>query len=63
MEQGAAQGELVFQDDTAVRIVSLMQEHIELLSAAQAPGLSQPKARTGMPTTALVVKVVEHTAI
>jgi transposase len=63
MEQEAAQGELIFHDDTAVRIVSLLQENSERLSAAQTQGVSQPKARTGMHTTALVVKVGEHTAI
>src|SRR6266516_1405242 len=63
MEQVAAQGELILQDDTAVRIVSLMQENIEIVSAAQAQGLSTSKERTGMHTTALVVKVGEHTAI
>jgi len=63
MEQMAAQGELIWQDDTAVRILSLMQENLELIAAAQAHGLSTPKERTGMHTTALVVKVGEHTAI
>ena len=63
MERVAAQGDLVFQDDTAVRIISLMKENLERLSAAQAQGLSQSKERTGMHTTALVVKVAEHTAI
>ncbi len=63
MEKVAAQGELIFQDDTAVRIVSLMQENIELVSAAQAQGWSTPTERTGRHTTALVVKVGEHTAI
>jgi transposase len=63
MEQVAAQGELIFQDDTAVRILSLIQENIEIVAAAQAQGLSTPKVRTGMHTTALVVKVGEHTAI
>jgi transposase len=63
MEQAAAQGELIFQDDTAVRILSLMQENRELVAAAQAHGRATPKARTGMHTTALVVKVGEHTAI
>ena len=63
MEQAAAQGELIFQDDTAVRILSLMQENLELVAVAQAQGLSTPKARTGMHTTALVVKVGAHTAI
>jgi hypothetical protein len=63
MEKVAAQGELIFQDDTAVRIVSLMQENLKLVSAAQAQGLSTPKERTGLHTTALAVKVGEHTAI
>jgi hypothetical protein len=63
MEQVAAQGELIFQDDTAVRILSLMQDNIAIVSAAQAQGLSTPKERTGMHTTALVVQVGEHTAI
>src|SRR4029450_3840305 len=63
LEQVAAQGELIFQDDTGVRILSLMQENIKLISAAQAQGLSTPKERTGMHTTALAVKVGEHIAI
>jgi len=63
MEQVAAQGELIFHDDTAVRIVSLLQENSTLLAAAQAQGVSTPTERTGMHTTALVVKVGEHTAI
>ena len=63
MEHEAAQGELIFHDDTAVRILSLMQENLALVAAAQAHGLSTPQERTGMHTTALVVKVREHTAI
>jgi transposase len=63
MEQVAAQGELIFHDDTAVRIVALMQENRDRLAAAQAQGVSTPTERTGMHTTALVVKVGEHTAI
>jgi transposase len=63
LEQVAAQGELIFQDDTAVRILSLMQENLTLISAAQAQGLSTPQERTGMHTTALAVKVGEHLAI
>jgi hypothetical protein len=62
-EQGAAQGERICQDDTAVRIVSLRQDNIEMVAAAQAPGWSTPTARTGRHPTALVVKVGEHTAI
>jgi hypothetical protein len=63
MEQVAAQGELIFHDDTAVRILALMQENSDRLAAAQAQGVSTPNERTGMHTTALVVKVGEHTAI
>jgi transposase len=63
LEQMAAQGELIFQDDTAVRILSLMQENLTLIAAAQAQGLSTPPERTGMHTTALAVKVGEHIAI
>jgi transposase len=63
MEREAAQGELIFQDDTAVRILSLMQDNRALLEQAQAQGLSAPTERTGMHTTALVVQVGEHTAI
>ncbi len=63
MEQVAAQGELIFQDDTAGRIVSLRQDNIARLSAAQAQGLSTPQERTGMHTTALVVQVGEPIAM
>jgi transposase len=63
MEQVAAQGELIFQDDTAVRIVSLMQENLARVAAGQAQGRATPQERTGMHTTALVVKIGEHTAI
>jgi hypothetical protein len=61
MEREAAQGELIFQDDTAVRILSLMKENRDLV--AQTQGLSTSKERTGMHTTALAVRVGEHTAI
>lgn len=63
MEQVAAQGELIFQDDTAVRIVSLLAENHAMLAAVQAQGVATPTERTGMHTTALVVKVGEHTVI
>jgi transposase len=63
LEHVAAQGELIFHDDTAVRILSLIQENSARLAAAQAPGGATPQERTGMHTTALVVKVGEHTAI
>ena len=63
LEREAAQGEVIFQDDTAVRIVSLIKENRELVAAAQVQGLSTPNERTGMYTTALAVQVGEHTAI
>ena len=63
MEQVAAQGTLIFHDDTAVRILALMQENSARLAAAQAQGMAPPPDRPGMHTTALVVKVGEHTAI
>jgi transposase len=63
MEQVAAQGTLIFHDDTAVRILALMQENSDRLAAAQAQGIATPPDRLGMHTTALVVKVGEHTAI
>jgi hypothetical protein len=63
LEREAAQGELIFQDDTAVRIVSLIKENRDLVAAAQAQGLSKTNARTGMHTTALAVQGGEHTAI
>lgn len=63
LERVAAQGELIFHDDTAVRIVALMHENSALLAAAQAQGVAPPQERTGMHTTALVVQVGEHTAI
>ena len=63
MEREAAQSEGIFQDDTAVRLVSLLKEHRDRIATAQAQGLSAPKARTGMHTTALAVTVGEHTAM
>jgi transposase len=63
MEREAAQGKVIFQDDTGVRIVSLMQENRVLFEQAKAQGLSSPNERTGMHTTALAVQVGEHTAI
>jgi transposase len=63
MEREAAPGPVLCQDDTAVRIVSLMQENRALFAQGEAQGLSAPKACTGMHTTALAVQVGEHTAI
>jgi transposase len=63
LEQVAAQGTLIFHDDTAVRILALIQENSARLAAAQAQGMAPPPDRLGMHTTALVVQVGEHTAI
>src|SRR5262249_58568591 len=51
LERLAAQGELIYQDDTAVRILALMAENDHV---------PMPE-RTGMYTTALVVKVGAQT--
>ncbi len=57
LETVAAQGELIHQDDTSVRIVTLIKENQAIRAQAAAQGLSRPKERTGMFTTALVIKV------
>jgi hypothetical protein len=63
LERLAAQGELIYQDDTSVRILSLIDENLKIQAAAEARGLVQPTERTGMHTTALVVKVGARTII
>jgi hypothetical protein len=60
LETGAAQGELIYQDDTTVRIVSLLKQNQQMRADALAQGLSRPKERTGRFTTALVVRVGER---
>jgi transposase len=55
----AAQGELIYQDDTPVRILSLIKENRQ--AEAQANDPSQPSGRTGMYTTGLVVQHGERT--
>jgi hypothetical protein len=61
LERLAAQGELIYQDDTRVRILSLIEENQQAQAHAKAMGLSRSSDRTGMYTTALVVKVGERT--
>ena len=63
MEREAAQGARIFQDATAVRLGSVSKEHRKLFAQAHAQGLSTPKARPGMHTTALAVQVGEHPAM
>ena len=60
LERLAAQGELIHQDDTSVRILSLMNENLKIRAQADARGLARPTERTGMFTTALVVQVGER---
>src|SRR5207244_9720006 len=61
LERMAAQGELIHQDDTSVRILALMDENLTMRAQAEARGLSRPTERTGMFTTALGVNVGERT--
>jgi transposase len=61
LETLAAQGEVIYQDDTSVRMLSLMKENQQIRAHAHAQGLSRPTERTGMFTTALVVRVGERT--
>ena len=60
LETLAAQGELISQDDTSVRILTLLKENQERQVRAEAMGFSRSQERTGMCTTALVVKVGER---
>jgi hypothetical protein len=61
LEHLAAQGELIYQDDTSVRVLSLLKANQEFETRAEALGLSRSPERTGMYTTALVVKRGEQT--
>jgi len=53
LESLAAQGDLIHQDDTSVRMLSLMAEHRKIRAQAEALGFSRPTERTGMCTTGL----------
>jgi transposase len=57
-EQLAAQGEVIYQDDTPARILSLIDENHE--AAVQAQDHAEASSRTGMYTTALIVQVGER---
>ena len=61
LETLAAQGALIHQDDTSVRMLLLMAENRTHQAAAEALGFACAQERTGMFTTALVVKVGERT--
>jgi transposase len=57
LETVAAQGEVIFQDDTPHRILSLLEENQQARARAQAQGKAKPEERTGRQTTALIVQV------
>jgi transposase len=57
LEKLAAQGEVIFQDDTPHHILSLIEENQQARVRAQAQGKAKPEERTGMQTTALIVQV------
>jgi transposase len=58
LEKLGAQGEVIYQDDTPARILSLIDENRE--TAAQAHESTEATPRTGMYTTALIVQVGER---
>jgi hypothetical protein len=57
LETVAAQGEVIFQDDTPHRILTLIEENQQAHARALAQGKTKPEERTGMQTTALMVQV------
>jgi transposase len=60
LEKEAAQGEVIFQDDTPGRVLTLMEENQQARAKAQAQGKAKTDERTGMQTTALIVRVGER---
>ena len=60
LEKLAAQGEVIFQDDTLGRVLALIEENHTARAQAQAQGKAKPDTRTGMQTTALIVQVGER---
>lgn len=57
LEKLAAQGEVIFQDDTPQRVLTLIAENQQARARAQAQGKAKPTERTGIQTTALIVQV------
>jgi transposase len=57
LEKLAAQGEVIFQDDTPGRVLALIEENQQARARAQAQGKAKPTERMGMQTTALIVQV------
>jgi hypothetical protein len=60
LEKLAAQGEVIFQDDTPGRVLTLIEENQIARAQAQAQGKAKPDIRTGMQTTALIAQVGER---
>jgi hypothetical protein len=57
LEKEAAQGEVIFQDDTPQRVLALIAENQQATAQAHAQGKAKTDERTGMQTTALIVQV------
>ena len=57
LEKEAAQGEIIFQDDTPGRVLTLIEENQIARAQAQAQGKTKTDERTGMQTTALIIHV------
>lgn len=60
LEKLAAQGEVIFQDDTPQRVLALIAENQQARAQAYAQGKAKVDERTGMQTTALIVQVGER---
>jgi transposase len=60
LEKLAAQGEVIFQDDTPGRVLTLIAENQIARAKARAQGKAKTDERTGMQTTALIVQVGEQ---
>jgi hypothetical protein len=57
LEKLAAQGEVIFQDDTPGRVLALIEENQQARAQARAQGKTKTTERTGRQTTALIVQV------
>jgi hypothetical protein len=57
LEKLAAQGEVIFQDDTPGRVLTLIEANRQAHARARAEGKAKTHERTGMQTTALIVQV------
>lgn len=60
LERMAAQGEVIYQDDTPQRVLTLIKENQQAAAQAHAQGKAKTEERVGMQTTALIVQVGER---